>query len=906
MDGRQKATALIVTGIILLGLNYVALAGFVAGQVEAGVAEQVATGYDEESDYTNDDWNNSTAERVYFAYSITNTENLTENSAVGAEFEKMGPFIYEVTTHRELLEFDESAGTVTYSEYDVFDWCADCTWADDDGNEHDSLPGSTNITNANILWNTQRIAGIATGIEYGEIFAKAGFTHMMIDNDLSNKAPSIWASEDIDDIAAAAGGSKFGDMSVEEGVLLDSYQASLAQSGLDGSMAAGDYESSIVKSIYYNANDGYGTCIALTCDIGPMLITGMGAPSDSVTAARAALYGYSGDMATHMDWAVYSLAASKFAENGAGAEIVRGMDNVSLRERLEAVSGVSITNNVALNNVVFGAEGEALGDGFLSLTDYNGVPLHGVALFLLGAQSDAFTTMVHYEIGLTQLLDLADYSGGWIGMVGTPFDFPMILVNGEGTINADQWWQTAFGSEEPIAGGYFSIGLNQGLYEGTVDLSVEKVQEILYTSDYALTGDFASVFMYNELSGTTMPMTEDRTGFVMGGDVVDWDDAFVAEAYDISESDAAALRSWVKNFMFSTVIGSLLGFQYEGTPYTTQSMDNWLYGWRDAIVADVVYGDISNMDVGWVSLETNETYYGSDNVSTGDFSVYVASTGTGAHADDGTMGQRLMEGYINSDGDGYCDFKLNADGTVAEADEDGNFPCEEGEIYGITGHLPWRAPHREASTLGLLSDHVGNGVTELAGTIGDIGSADESFKYNLVGYSITDTVPGEMGEFKGIPMRHHTITLDPAENQIQAKLIGSGTYVDVLPGALPVYFGSDVEIMVEPITNMPMYGKSVSMFHLDLRGAGNMNPDFGVDTHPVFEIHTLSELPDDSAETLKCKVLKNTDPMYWTDFGGEGDCALEGTAVIDYITAILYAASISMIAFGGVRMGTRD
>ena len=74
MDGRQKATALIVTGIILLGLNYVALASFVAGQVEAGVAEQVATGYDEESDYTNDDWNNSTAERVYFAYSITNTE----------------------------------------------------------------------------------------------------------------------------------------------------------------------------------------------------------------------------------------------------------------------------------------------------------------------------------------------------------------------------------------------------------------------------------------------------------------------------------------------------------------------------------------------------------------------------------------------------------------------------------------------------------------------------------------------------------------------------------------------------------------------------------------------------------------------------------------------------------------
>jgi len=915
MDGRQKATALIVTGIILLGLNYVALAGFVAGQVEAGVADQVATGYDEESDYTNDDWNNSTAERVYFAYSMTNSEDLTENSAIGAEFEKMGPFIYEVTTHRELLDFDESAGTVTYSEYDVFDWCANCTWADDDGNEHPSLPGTTNVTNANILWNTQRIAGISTGIIYGEIFAKAGFSNLMIANDLSNKAPSIWAAEDISDMQLGAASqlelagydAATAAAMAPVAVLSGAYDNWNASAGGEGSMNP-DFSGS-ADSILHSAVDPSDPeiCIALTCDIGPMLVAGMGEPSESVTPIRAALLGYGSTdpvETTLMDWAVYGLAGTTFLANGGGEELTRGMDD--LRDRLRAVSGVDISNADALNNVIFGVEGEELGNGMLSETDYNGIPLHGVALFLLGAQGDAFTTMVQYGIGLTQLLDLSDYAGGWIGMVGTPIDFPMILAGGSGTMNADQWWQIAFGSEEPLAGGYFSIGLNQGPYEGTVELSVEKVQEILYNGPWALTGDFASVFMYNELAGTTMPMNEDWTGFVMGGEVVEWDDTFVANAYDISESDAAALRSWVKNFMFSSVIGSLLGFQYGGSPYTTQSMDNWLYGWRDSIVADVVYGDISNMDVGWVSLETNETYFGSDNVSTGDFSVYVASTGTGAHADDGTLGQRLMEGYINSDGNGYCDFKLNADGTEADADSDGMYPCEEGEIYGLTGHLPWRAPHREASTYGLLTDHVGNDVTELAGTIGDIGSADEPFKYNLVGYSITDSVPGEMGEFKGVPMRHHTITLDPAENQIQAKLIGSASYVDVLPGALPVYFGSEVEVMVEPITNMPMYGKSVSMFHLDLRGAGNMNPEFGVDTHPVFEIHTLSELPDDSAETLKCKVLKNTDPMYWTDFGGEGDCALEGTAVLDYITASLYVASIAMIAFGGVRMGTRD
>ena len=73
-------------------------------------------------------------------------------------------------------------------------------------------------------------------------------------------------------------------------------------------------------------------------------------------------------------------------------------------------------------------------------------------------------------------------------------------------------------------------------------------------------------------------------------------------------------------------------------------------------------------------------------------------------------------------------------------------------------------------------------------------------------------------------MKSHSITIDPAVTQIQAKLIGSASYVDILPGALPVYFGSSVEIKVEPITQAAMYGKSVSVFNLDLRGPGHMNP----------------------------------------------------------------------------------
>ena len=45
------------------------------------------------------------------------------------------------------------------------------------------------------------------------------------------------------------------------------------------------------------------------------------------------------------------------------------------------------------------------------------------------------------------------------------------------------------------------------------------------------------------------------------------------------------------------------------------------------------------------------------------------------------------------------------------------------------------------------------------------------------------------------------------------------------------------------------------------------------------------------------------EPMYWTDFGGSGDCELEGTSTIDGVTAVLYLASIAMIAIGALGAG---
>ncbi|MDP6562840.1 MAG: hypothetical protein QF377_03630, partial [Candidatus Thalassarchaeum sp.] len=376
--------------------------------------------------------------------------------------------------------------------------------------------------------------------------------------------------------------------------------------------------------------------------------------------------------------------------------------------------------------------------------------------------------------------------------------------------------------------------------------------------------------------------------------------AYVAGLYGISETDAAALKSWVKDFLFEQVVGALLAFQYGASAYTTQPIHNWLYGWSDPVLVGL-YGEENS----WVKLETNETYYGSGGKSTGDFSVYQMKIPTSVDGL-GTAEHAFMEGYINSDGDGLCDFKLDADGNAEYGVE-----CEANETYGMTEYLPWRAPHREASVYGLLSDHVGNSNTEITGTIGGIADADEPFSVNLVGYSIAQTEVGETVTYKGIEMVEHHVALDPAENQIQAKLVGfSLGEVAVLPGALPVYFGSSVDIKVEPVTNVAMYGKSVSRFYLDLRWAGAMNPDFtdadgdgepdDWQTQPVFEIHTFSEIGDDDAASFKCTVIDHMSATWWTDFGGEGDCELEALTSFSYIAALLYVAGLGLVTYGSM------
>ncbi len=875
----NKGTIAIIIGTLLLMVNVgIGVTGTIDGIIEGTVADTVAGSYDGldddgNQDYTadfDDDWINASSEKAYFANSITNLEEILADSTVEATYEKVGPFIYYENTTREIIEFDYDEGSITYSGYETFEWCEDCTWADDEGVEHASVSGDTVVNQINILWNTQRIAGMGSGIEYGEIFAKAMFAAQMVEFDLSNRAPSIWASEDIESMAEAAGGGRFGNMSAEEQVLLGSYAASLSQSGLDGSMSSGDYDETAIKSIFYNANDGSGNCIAITCDIGPVLIAGMGAPSAEVTANRAALYGYSGDFATHMDWAVYSIAASKFVEHGGGAEV--NNQTPQLKERFAEVSGVTINDPATLENLLFN---ESV--GLLTSFEISGIPLPGMVVgLLLPLQSaDYFGAMTTYNVGLLTIADVAGYVEPWVGLglTGSPTEFELILTGGQGTMVSNDWWLTAFGDYDPLGGTYIPIGLNRDSFAGMSSLSQEKSDFILNDPDIGLKSSFPGPFMYGELSGLSLPDSE--------GVQHTWDDAYVASLYGISEESAHALRDWVANFYFDTVMPVLLNFVTGNTPYYSMPISNWLYGWDDAVSA--YFGFFS-----WNSLETNATYYGSDGISTGDWSVFKMST------KGDTMGQRMAQGYINSDGDGMCDFDYDANGDFIGYDLD----CEDGQVYGMTEHLTWRAPHREEGASGLLTAHAGNSDTSLMGTAGSLATPNDPFSFNVAGYAVATSVVGSETTYKGIDMVEHTVTVEPTNTQIQGKLVGSSTYVDVIPGALPVYLGADIDLKVEPVTTAIMYGKVKVTFHLDTRGPGFLNPDLSensTESMPVFEIHVFSEIDDEGAEDFTGQVSDNLGPMGWTNFGGTAGTAL---TVVHSIVALMYVASISLLGYG--------
>jgi hypothetical protein len=224
----------------------------------------------------------------------------------------------------------------------------------------------------------------------------------------------------------------------------------------------------------------------------------------------------------------------------------------------------------------------------------------------------------------------------------------------------------------------------------------------------------------------------------------------------------------------------------------------------------------------------------------------------------------------------------------------------------MTEFLTWRAPAKDAANFGLMEEAVGSSVdyAVLAGSIGAIGDAENSFKYNLGGYAVANTIVGDEVEFKGIPMVEHSIVLDATEHNIQSKLIPTSlSPISVTPGVLGLYFNGNVDFKVEPNTNAVMYGHGTLQFMLDIRGLGYDSPDLSegaTDAYPVFEIAIHSEIDDESAEDVRGA----TDSL-----GLMGFTNMDAPAPISYLNIaqlVIYLVGFGLAIRGGMNMASKD
>jgi hypothetical protein len=821
-----KNVVLAVVGVLLLALNVGVVGSVATGAVEGAVTEMFST-YPKDGICSNDDcselkddWLISTSERDYYAWNLTNLDEMMADPRIEPIYEKAGPVTYEISTERTFLGHDAEAGTITFSETKSYEWKS-------------GTPSSTPVTALNILYEPQRIGATSLFIDILGQMSKASFCSDMVQNDMEVGVPSKRTADALDGL------------------------------GLNSTMAWADHA-------YFDATDpGDSTVsIALTDKWGPALFVGLGLPSASNSMARATLFGYvaeGDDVGTvnesetsARDQELYALVAAEYAQRGGGDE--NWDDDIDeVENRFYEVSGARLSNHTVLNDILYGMDGGT--PRGLLVADSAGL-MQGFALFLLAVQANPFAVMSDYHIGITDLQKVGYYAGDWFL---DETEFPLILVGGSGTLNASAFQFALFASENPLTGGYADASLNVGGIWGSgmmvgygstgyVDLTYAQTENILY-GPMGIAADGTIAFLYGEVTGHTLPVDPETMMPMTGGTELTWDNELVAQIYGIDTGSAAALRYFTYDLMFQDqipgILNSLFGEEATGYPgatkFVSHTIDEWLFGWRDPLMAQLG-GDLDDESLGWQSLETNKTYFGSPNVSTGDGTTYTICTGE-------------------------------------------NLSCDKGETLLQDGseYLFWRTPEMEESSYGQLP------AESLSGTSGGF-LTGEGDLLNLGDYAISAPVRQADGEHLGMPVEVWTASLAPGERSIQAKLTNQQSVTDIFPGTVPIYFSADVELKVQHTARIIVAGESTSHFYLDTRFMSEQaaSPPTEADLQPLFMIVTGGGADQETVDAMSSGIIQNQNRMtYWTNF----DTGPSGF-FIDYVTALIYLAGIGLLGAG--------
>lgn len=878
----------LIAGAVMILLNLVVLAPIATSMVEDAVEDNFETyPYDSacaDSDCTTaeEDWATSTSEKTYYAWNLTNLDEVMSGS--DPTYEKVGPFLYDITTTRNIIEFNESAGTLTYDESNAFSCSADTL-----------NPCDMEITQLNIPFQPQVVGATGTAINGIMDLTKAGFAAGAIGKEMESFSAGQATA---DGLATSYGGIQMGalgapmDAANSSAIIgngwfsnadppgFNQYFAAMNLSGMGTSvdyLATGAPSASFTDLSYAfdSAMMPTGEDASLTSMQGVLLLAGHCAAYPTATYAeimadaangfanvgtmqRASIWQFTAmadattpDFNTTIsrDYAMCYGIGGTFSSTHGGADSDWFQDPLAVNAstRMMNYLGVDIDNTVAMG-LLFGGQGTDMPTGILA-TNLESTSF-GIAAF---AGMDAATAMTTYSLDATQYAAVGAWVGGWLTSATA---LPMILLGGTGSMTAEQFVNVSFGAADPVNGGYLDNSLNLGGAWGTalvpasdgapsIALDAAVSGNLLYGPLGLTTATGATVFLYGELTGKTPPVN-----FATGelAPQMEWNTDTIQAFYPGVDANAAnALRVLMMSIIYGDFVpGFLVDTFGSSGQYMTMPLDNWLFGWRDPVSAFVA-GDVTDPSLGWSKLETNQTYFGSGGISTGPASIYVKCTGH------------------NSD-------------------------CDKGEAISEDGsnQLSWKNNAMFAATFGLvtpvnLNETTGGFLT---------GSGD---MVNAGGYGVTAVVCDGTGEVKGIPVDECTASIDPTTNPITAKLIKSFTLLDATTPALPVYFGTEISMMSEDISGLIISGSSTSTFYLDTRtGVDMASAPNMTDLQPVFEIQLSSEIEDGDAEDMESAIVQNQEYMgWWMNFDNG----------FDYVALLLYIGGVALIIMHFVMAG---
>lgn len=829
-----------------------------------------------------EDWVTSTADRDFYGWTVTNLDDVMANGTAPTH-EKIGPVTYTITSDRTFTSHDSTAGTVTYHENTSYACSVDTV-----------TPCDVQITQLNIGFTPQVIG--ATGMAINGIMelTKVGFAANNMNQDLNTTqagtatAASIKATTDLVGGAAFATGSYGAWFAADNSAGNQSVHAANTAAGTP--LPVANFLSGIdaaLDSTFHPFNPDFD--ISLHTALGPVAFVGMGNPDtfvstmaadpmNSTTMQRATTYGYTAPMMVDhdnnsstddvvamvdttgdgtpdtvvpdfaqtlvRDWSLFAGVGTMMLTNGGGSDF-NASDADGTADRLENLLGVDFSDVNAINLLLAGHTSDTPTGLLAQNADGTGF---GLADFLT---LEAATAMTNFGLSAEQYGAVMAWAGGW---ATSATSLELGLVGGIGTMNAQEFVNQTFGGMSPIGDPYLTNSLNMGgawgsgMIPGHADatpVSITQAQagNMLYGPLGLTTSTGATLFLYGELSGMTPPvnlMTMEPAA------PMTWNASTIGLLYGVDENTAEAMSLFVSSPIFADFVPGFLIDSFGTTPYLTQEFNNWLLGWHDPVVAFLATGNPMDMTVGWTSLESNATYYGSGGI--------VSDTGTD---------------YMICTGE--------------------NSDCDKGEMLAVDGSsfFSWKDPAKTFNTLGLIT------AESRIGTTGGFltGSGD---MVDLSGYATAAITCDGTSTLKDIAVDDCSASLDPLERPIQAKLLDTDTLLDALPGALPVYFGSEVSLQAEQLSGAIIAGSSESTFWLDMRPITDQHTAPNASNlQAVFSIESSSEIGDDDAETLASSVTTNQKALtYWTNFD----------VPTDFLAPLLLIGAIACLGLGAKMM----